>query len=315
VHCLSSREGSKWINSDLSEDEIISNNIFDHLELHQFAENAEISLELVNQKGSTLEILATAQGRMLGEKVDGECLVTVKVNRMVCPECSKHASGYYEAVIQLRVDKRSLEIEEIKEADKIIQENLDKLAEKNRMAYLADRAELKEGIDYYIGSYKVARNISNKLKDLLGGVLQESPRLMGKDKSSGKDLYRIWISLRLPHFKKGDFIGRDNFKVMVINMDGRGILVNDLDTGQMFSIPWKEYDNWEKIAQGDEVKLTTITNITPNLIQVLHPDTYEPQDLDFKDGMEKLDIGNEIAVVEIHKKLYILIENDIPGDH
>jgi nonsense-mediated mRNA decay protein 3 len=104
-----------------------------------------------------------------------EFTLNVKLNRNVCPECSKHASGYYEAVLQLRGDKRPLDPDEIMRADEIIKKLLEKLFPKNRMAYLTQRIEIKEGIDYYFGSYKAARKVSNALKDQMGGVIGESP--------------------------------------------------------------------------------------------------------------------------------------------
>jgi nonsense-mediated mRNA decay protein 3 len=307
AHCSSTLDGNRWTDSDQSEDEIIADNVYDNIELHKYAENVEISLEVLNQKGSLLEILIKSHGKMLGEDIEEECTVNVRLNRTVCPDCSKHASGYYEAVIQLRADNRPLELAEINEVDRIMKELFGKLVEKNRMAYLADRVELKEGVDYYIGSYKSARNIANNLKETLGGILKESPRLMGRDKSSGKDLYRIWISLRLPGFKIGDFILYHDLVARVVNLDGRGILVKDLESNRMHSMPWKEYPNLTKIAESIDVKSTTITNITPKTIQVLHPETYETYDLDLKEGMADLKIGRDVDIVELKGELYILI--------
>ena len=54
------------------------------------------------------------------------------------------------------------------------------------MAYVSDVSVIKEGVDYYIGSYKAARKITTAVKDVMGGVVQESPRLVGRDKSTRK---------------------------------------------------------------------------------------------------------------------------------
>jgi nonsense-mediated mRNA decay protein 3 len=309
AHCSSTLLRARWKDSDLSEDELIADKIYDNLELGQESEDVEISLEVLNQKGSHLEIYVKSRGKILGEVVEEECTVNVKVNRAVCTECSKHASGYYEAVIQFRADSRSLEVYEVDKVDKIMKDLLGKLVVKNRMAYLADRVEIKEGVDYYLGSYKAARSITNRLKDALGGVLRESPRLVGRDKSTGKDLYRVWISLRLSNFNKGDFIRYEKLTAQVVNLDGRGILVKDLNYNKMQSIPWKKYSHIKKMVGSEKVKLTTITTITPKIIQVLHPETYETHDLEFKKGMEDLKIGEEVEVVEINGNLYILWGN------
>ncbi len=306
AHCNSTFQGGKWADSDLDPEELMVEILTESVQPADGAEYVDLSFKILNQKGSTWEVLVSAQGRLLGEEVTHECQVNVKIRRTVCPDCSKYASGYYEAVIQLRADKRQLDPEEKLKADSILKNSLKKLVEKNRMAYLVDRVEIKEGVDYYIGSYKAARSVVNGLRDGLGGIVGESPRLMGRDKSAGKDLYRIWISLRLPSFKKGDFIALDHSLGRVVNLDGRGVLVEDLESLKLHAIPWKDYDQLVKVSESGMVKKTTVTSISPHKIQVLHPDTYEPLDLDLKPYMDDFKIGDEIEVVEIDHQIYIL---------
>ncbi|MDP3065404.1 MAG: 60S ribosomal export protein NMD3 [Methanobacteriaceae archaeon] len=310
AHCNSNLQGNRWKDSDLGDDEIIIENLTENIEAFESAEYVDLSFQIINQRGSRWEVLVEAQGRILGAEVKDECTVDVKINRAVCPECSKYASGYYEAVIQLRADKRALDDLEIEKANSVLKKILGKLVEKNRMAYLADKVVLKEGIDYYVGSYNAARSVVNGLKDVLGGMVGESPRLMGRDKSSGKDLYRIWISIRLPSFRKGDFICQNESMGRVVNMDGRGILLEDIESFKMHSIPWKQYKQMKKVSDSRMVKKTTITNITPHHIQVLHPENYEPLDLDIMPHMTDFQIGEEVDVVELDQKIYILKKDE-----
>jgi len=174
------------------------------------------------------------------------------------------------------------------------------------MAYLSQRVEIKEGIDYYFGSYKAARKISNVLKEQMGGIMGESPRLMGRDKSAGKDLYRIWISLRLPLFQKGDFLTHKDHVGQVIDLNGRKIVIMDMETMENISISWREYSNLEKVASREDVKITTVTSRTPTEIQILHPETYQPVDMDIKSELTSINIGEEVEVIEIKGKLYII---------
>ena len=73
------------------------------------------------------------------------------------------------------------------------------------------------------------------------------------------------------------------------------------------SISWKEYDNIKKVGNTDDVKSSTITNITPTEIQVLDPDNYMPIDLKKNDKMNDLNIGQEINVIKLKNKIYIII--------
>ncbi len=306
AHCNSTFQGGRWSDSDLDPEELIVEILTETVQPAEGAEYVDLSFKILNQKGSKWDVLISSQGRLLGEEVTYECQVNVKIKRTVCPDCSKYASGYYEAVLQLRADKRQLDPDEKVKADSILKNLLEKLVEKNRMAYLVDRVEIKEGLDYYIGSYKAARSVVKGLKDSLGGIVGESPRLVGRDKSAGKDLYRIWISLRLPSFKKGDFLEFNDSLGRVVNLDGRGVLVEDLESLKLHAIPWKDYDQLVKVSDSGMVKKTTVTSISPHKIQVLHPDTYEPLDLDLKPYMDYFKIGEEIDVVEIDHQIYIL---------
>lgn len=314
AHCSSIHVGDKWMETKLSEEDFIAQTIAQESVPDEDAEDVALEIDLINQKGSILEMMITASGKVLGIPVRKEFKVNVKINRNACPECSKYASGYYEAVLQLRADTRPLEAEEIQAADDIIKRLLDKLSKKNRMAYLSQRIVIKEGVDYYFGSYKSARKISNVLKEQMGGMLGESPRLMGRDKSAGKDLYRIWISLRLPIFQKGDFITHEDHVGQIIDINGRKIVIMDLETLENISISWREYSNLEKVAGKEDVKITTVTSKTPTEIQLLNPETYQPIDMDLLSELADIDIGEEVEVIEIKGKIYIIpLKNRIYG--
>lgn len=306
AHCSSLHVGDKWLDTEQSEEEIISDTIASESIPEKDAEDIILEIDLINQKGSVFELMVNASGKVRGMPVKREYQTKVKLNRNACPDCSKYASGYYEAVLQLRADKRLLESDEIQSADEIIKRLLEKLSRTNRMAYLSQRLELKEGVDYYFGSYKAARKISSVLKDEMGGVIGESPRLMGRDKSAGKDLYRIWISLRLPFFQKGDFIIYNSHVGQVVDLSGRKIIIRDLATLEKISVSWREYSNLELVTRRENVKNTTVTSKSPTEIQLLHPETYQPVDLEIMPQLSDLNIGDQVEVVEIKGKLYII---------
>jgi 60S ribosomal export protein NMD3 len=306
AHCTSAHIGNKWRELNLSEEDIIAKTISEKCIPDLEAEDVNLTLEIINQKDSVQELLVLAKGKILDQPLERKCSLRVNINRTVCPECSKFNSGYYEAVLQLRADGRPLKPEEIQNADNIINRRLEKIFRKNKMAYISQRVEVKEGIDYYIGSYKASRKISSALKDQMGGMIGESPRLMGRDKSTGKDLFRIWISLRLPLFEKEDFLAYGDHLRQVVDLKGNKIILRDLNTMEIKSVSWREYPNLERVAKREDIYTTTITSKTPTSIQVLHPENYQPCDLDIRPDLSILNIGDQVKVVEIRKKLYLL---------
>jgi nonsense-mediated mRNA decay protein 3 len=306
AHCESRLEKGKWHDLEISDEEVILNTLNDNITLNKYAEDVEIDLELILERGSTLEFIVHITGSILGEIIEQDYKLNVKINRNVCPECSKYMSGYYEAVIQLRVDNRNPDEEEINSIDKLIADSITKISKKNKMAYIAERVVLKEGVDYYIGSQKVAKRLSNILKDHFGGVIKESPRLMGRDKSAGKDLYRTWISFRIPYFRVNDFIKYGNVLGQVTSIEGKRISVHDLVSQSHTSIQWRDYDKIETVAKKEDIKETTVTAKSPNSIQILHPVSYEPLDIDINPEIADVEIGSQVPVIEIEGNVYIL---------
>ncbi|MDR1722089.1 MAG: hypothetical protein LBR24_03455, partial [Methanobrevibacter sp.] len=241
-----------------------------------------------------------------GEEIQDEYELNVRLNKDVCPVCSKVNSGYYETVVQLRSQAKLLNEEKIAEVEKIINKTMVKLKEKDKLAYIPQRAEIKEGVDYYIGSLKSGRKLAIAIQNEFGGVIKESPRLISQDKSTGKGIYRVWISIRLPEFNKGDFIEFKDKIAKVLDFNGNKIIAIDLDTLESFDINWKESTNIKLLKTSSESIPTTVTSKSPNTLQILDPESYEVVDFPMNENYQKYSIGDEIKTISINNRLYII---------
>lgn len=305
-HCNAKLEEGKWKDSYIPEEEIIYRTLEKNIEVDKLAENEEIELEIDQMRGTIAECYIKAVATVLGEEVVETHTSNVKINKSVCPDCSKRVAGYYEAVIQLRTDSRELNNEEIANAEEIIRHTIEKQSKKDKLAYIPQIAKPKEGRDYYIGSLKSAKKVAEHLKEELGGTIKESPRLISEDKSTGKGLYRIWISVRLPKFEIKDFVKYNKILAEVIAIDVNRIQIQNLENYEKIALKWREYDNIEKIATKEDVKKAIITSKSPNNIQVLDPEDYSPIDLEMNEKFEKYNIGEEIDVIKLENNLYLI---------
>ncbi|MDR2966895.1 MAG: hypothetical protein LBU74_02975 [Methanobacteriaceae archaeon] len=308
THCNAKLEEGKWKESNILEEEIIYRALERAIETDSLIEKEEIELKILQMRGTIAECYIEAVATVLGEKIHQSYEVEVRLKRTVCPDCSKMNSGYYEAVIQFRADNRELATEELVQTDEIVKKSLFTQSKKNKLAYLAEKVTMKEGIDYYIGSYKAAKKITNDIKNRFGGLTKESPRLIGQDKSTGKGLYRIWISLRLPNFKTNDIVKYLNKIGQVIAIDGNKVLVNDLNSFGNFSVFLKEYDSIKVVKTAKEIKTSNIISKSPSKIQILDPDNYEVVDIATHKIFDGYEIGDEVNVVKIDENLYIVPE-------
>lgn len=305
-HCNSKLEEGKWSESNLPEEEIIYRALERNITINKLVKNEIIDLEIEQMKGSTAECLVTAFGEVYETPIEETHDVNVKIIRTACPTCSKVQSGYYESVIQFRADNREIHPEEYKKADEIVQRTLNKQYKKDKLAYCPQIAKLKEGYDYYIGSLKSGRKVANALKDEFGGIIKESPRLISEDKSTGKGLYRIWISVRIPEFEVGDFIEYEDKILQVEDIGKNRVVGTDIETHKNHTIPWKDTKSIKVIKKLKDVEKAGIISKSPNNIQILDPADYSVVDLELKDDSKDIKIGDEVDIIKINNSYYLL---------
>jgi nonsense-mediated mRNA decay protein 3 len=111
---------------------------------------------------------------------------------ITCNFCNLKKSGYYKAILQLRVRK---------DIEKIVQNEIDmlvaKLNKSDNFAFISQRQKLKEGIDLYFGSKSAASKVAQYLKKKYGAEIKISQKIFGMT-SSGKTAYRdtILVSIK-----------------------------------------------------------------------------------------------------------------------
>lgn len=305
-HCNSKLEEGKWSESNLPEEEIIYRALERNITIDDLVENELIDLEIDQMKGTIAECYVEATGEVYGKEISESHDVDVRILKTVCPTCSKLQAGYYESVIQFRADERELHKWECEKADEIVERTLIKQSKSDKLAYCPQIAKLKEGYDYYIGSLKSGRKIANALKDEFGGHIKESPRLISEDKSTGKGLYRIWISVRIPKFEEGDFIKYENNILQVKDIGKNRVVAINLENDKKHTIPWKDTEEIEVVKKEEDIETTSIISKSPTTIQILDPIDYSVIDLEIKESTKNAQIGDEVKIIKINNYVYLL---------
>ena len=305
-HCNSKLEEGKWSEEFIPEEEIIYRALERNIKIADEVSNEHVTLGINQMKGTIAECTVEITGEVEGTQIEDTQDTEVKILKTVCPTCSKIQSGYYESVIQFRADNREIKAEEYAKADEIVERTLIKQSKTDKLAYCPQIAKLKEGYDYYIGSLKSGRKVVEALKEEFGGVIKESPRLITEDKSTGKGLYRIWISIRIPEFEMGDFIKFEN-KILYVHSIGKNSLVGEeISTNKKHNIPMKNMEDVEVVKKSDEIETTTVISKSPQIMQILDPIDYSAVDLDMKDEYSKFNVGDEVKLIRIDNNIYLI---------
>lgn len=305
-HCNSRLEEGKWSDSFIPEEEIIYRALERNIKINELVENEEINLEIDQIKGTIAECFVEVVGDVYGVTIDETHDTSVRILKTVCPSCSKLQSGYYESVIQFRADNREIKSEEYDKADEIVARTLEKQAKTDKLAYCPQIAKLKEGYDYYIGSLKTGRKIAEALKDEFGGIIKESPRLISEDKSTGKGLYRIWISVRIPEFESKDIIEYENKLIQVTDIGKNRVVGLDIKTNKKHNIPLKNMESIKLVKKSSEIETTTIISMSPKIIQILDPSDFSAVDLEMNEEFSDYNIGDEIKLIKIENYIYLI---------
>ena len=305
-HCNSKFEEGKWIDEFIPEEEIIYRALERNIKIADEVTNEIINLEIDQMKGTIAYCYVEVVGEVHGVQIEETHDTEVKIQKTVCPTCSKVQSGYYESVIQFRADNREIKAEEYAKADEIVERTLIKQSKSDKLAYCPQIAKLKEGHDYYIGSFKSGKKVAESLKEEFGGIIKESPRLISEDKSTGKGLYRIWISVRIPEFEINDFIRYEDKIMSVHSIAKNSVVGEDISTNKKHNIPMKNMENIELVKKADEIETTTIISKSPSIIQILDPSDYSAVDLEMKEEFSDYNIGDEIKLIKIDNNIYLL---------
>jgi len=151
----------------------------------------------------------------------------VRIKKTVCDVCSKRFGGYFEAVLQLRAEKRKPSRDELQEIRNTIETFVQNLQERGfRGLFITDVIDEKGGIDFYLSEKGSAHNIAKKIQEIYGGEIKQSSSNAGMKDS--RQIFRMTYLVRLPAYRKGDFLSYNNMFYTISSINKNKVHVIDL---------------------------------------------------------------------------------------
>ncbi|MEE8402187.1 MAG: NMD3-related protein [Candidatus Hydrothermarchaeaceae archaeon] len=199
-----------------------------------------------------------ASGKVSGMTCEDEVETGVTVTLELCNDCSRRAGGYYEAILQLRGRA---------DVDELVS-----TLSREQTAFVTSVKKLKEGIDLYFASTQVARKSAKMIVEKYGGSLKESAHLQGVNKS-GKSVYRVAISVRLPGFKKNDVVAFKGSVYQVLGFGGGRVSLFDLESRKKHFLSFKSLEIAAKL-EGRVIE-AVVLEVIPDRIQVMETEYYK----------------------------------------
>ncbi len=152
--------------------------------------------------------------------------IEVDMEQMMCSNCKKSSSEYYELLIQLRTKYFKNEDEIKEEIFNLIEKHLGNLNCINKLE------EVDNGFDIYFRTHGIMNKISSIFSKKYMCDEKRSKKLIGRDQLVSKDKYRYFMSLSLINIQKGDklLIKGEEYFVKAINANSV-LILNDAKTG------------------------------------------------------------------------------------
>ncbi len=259
-----------------------------------------ISVEDNTLNRSTATI--TLKGLLYNTPVEGTCRVELIWHKEQCDRCNRISGSYYEGIVQVRADGRPPSTFELQMSAGIAQQVEDSLqAGGERLSFISDMNETREGLDITVGSQHIGSLISQGIIAQLGGKVTTHPKLVGE--KNGRQLYRITYSVRLPRFQKQDVVLSRGRYVEVVRVESNHLKVLDLTEGLPRTVREEDVDRLIGNIRNAVSALVAFTD--SHTMGILDPDTCQTKEyrklkwLDVKAGQHVLVLhdGDQLIVV------------------
>ena len=300
--CGARKKGKVWI---LDEEDQLKSNIIENSKCHEDVTDFDVQIASESQDESNINLRVTTNANALSLNIQKEHEIMLHIKHVVCSECSKLHGGYWEAKVQLRGAKRGLSEEDFKTAMELVDLMVAERERKEKGAFLTKVEKIHNGIDFYLGSKNIGKNIAKKLANEFGGEIKESHKLVGR--KAGKDVHRTTYSVRASDLRKGDFVLIKKNVMRVKNISANKVVLRELAT--LKNIPFKSGELKEaRVLGGDDiVKEMVVVSRSESEIQVLDPDTLKTVDVLLPKGFT---IDGETAYVVKCEAGYFLVEGE-----
>jgi nonsense-mediated mRNA decay protein 3 len=299
-HCGSFKYKSNWTTELFGDvlQRIIKNNFKISKELNKIDINTECK-EMKDGMSCNVYISGLVGDAEVTEKHE----VLVRLKRTACDVCSRRFGGYHEAIVQIRTDKKGLSKKEIGDI-KIIVENIitDLQLKGNRGLFITEIAEEHGGLDFYISERGPSLIVAKKLQEMFGGEIKQSSKNVGMKDS--KQIYKMTYLIRIPSFKKGDFIRQNNSFFYIVSIHGNKIKMIKLDNWEETVVDLKTIQKADIIGGEELIQEMILISQTEDEIQIMDSESYKIHIL--KKPKQIKFVNEKLKILKTDKQLFLL---------
>lgn len=237
-------------------------------------------------------------------KVEKHLATNIVLKKTQCKNCSQRQGNYYEAIVQVRPSEEKMNEEEKKIVSNIVHQKVEVDKGEKKTVFITAEEEIHGGLDFYLSDRRVSKNLSYEIADRFGGVVTSSSELAGRE--DGQNVYRMTYSVRLPPYKRGDFIeyGGEIYRIRGLKGGNKPVAVFNIEKNRSTTIDKKKLEEADIYGKEGLIKKAVVVSEEKKEIKVLDPDTYETKTLLKPEGFSSE--KEEVRIVKIKERLFIL---------
>lgn len=248
-----------------------------------------------------VEVEISAEGRVFHKSVR----TTVRLKGGSCTTCSKQQGNYFEAVLQVRGDERTMDRPTLERIQKVVAERVATMQKTNASAFISRVENVRGGLDFYFGTIPSARILARELQDSLCADYKESNSLWGR--RGGKEIYRMTFLVRIPSFVPGDVVEFESKDYFVRGMAKGHLRLTDLATGEERATKLNAPVPAHNVYPASRIASAVVLLETEHDIQVLDPVTMAT--LELRKPKEFSRRGEQVRIIKTNLGTYALSDD------
>ncbi|MBN1862008.1 MAG: hypothetical protein JW840_11185 [Candidatus Thermoplasmatota archaeon] len=268
--CTAYKYKNTWVREDF--DNILRRYIKDAFSISSELKTVDIQTTCKEQD-RVLACMVSLSGLLEGQTITEHHTLTVRIRHSTCDVCSREAGGYYEAIIQIRTEKRSFTDVELGTLRSAVETMVKQYQEGGKRGlFITDYDEKREGLDFFLSEKTTAFSITKKIQEQFGGDFKQSASTAGMKDS--RQLYRMTYLVRIPAYRNGDFFFFDSSFFRIISLHEHKVRAVDLSTWGEKVLDGKHIVPSKIYGNSTLIRDMIVVSQSKKELQLMDPKTY-----------------------------------------
>ncbi len=300
--CGAQKSGQVWTDSEQERAEIGPGLALSAIKLHPEVRRPQFNVAIREISSNRSQADVDVSGTLYDVPISDRCTVELVWQKEQCDRCNRIAGSYYEGFVQVRATDRRLTDREIEAATRIAHETEAQLqAEGDRLSYVSDLQETRDGLDIIVGSQTIGQAIAQAVAQRLGGRSSTHPKLVGE--KAGRPIYRITYLVRLHPFLRGDVIDVGGVDLEVASAESDHVRGVDLATGRTRTV--REEEPKRLIGHGSDAMEALVAYIDNGMLGLIDPVSSAPVEVP-RPSWLNVEAGEHVRVLRDRDRLVVL---------